>query len=166
MTRELDHEMDQIANAQRRRAERSSSTPARSARASVMDGLLEHVDEVGESSRWRPTRTPRWARAPSLGHDLLIKYSPKTQVVLRGLFAAIPDCDVTYPLAQELQVLGGRRAVSGVRHAAGQDHQVQARAARHVSESVDCPTKKGPEIYVGKCPVDGADLHVRYSPGG
>ena len=32
--------------------------------------------------------------------------------------------------------------------------------------SVDCPTKKGPEIYVGKCPDDGADLHVRYSQVG
>ncbi len=162
MTAELDSEMDRIASGNGTRGEVVEHS--REILGGVMDGLLEHVDEVGAELKVAADEDAKVGKCPKSGHDLLIKYSPKAKSYFVGC-SGYPDCDVTYPLPKnsrysavdELCPVCGTPQVKIIKF---------RNKPRDMCLSVDCPTKKGPEIYVGKCPVDGADLHVRYSQVG
>lgn len=162
MTGELEHEMDQIANAKASRTQVVQHS--RDLLAGVMTRLLERVPEVGEALKVAADADARVGACPVSGHDLLIKYSPKTKAYFVGC-TGYPDCDVTYPLPKNSKF-------SAVEEMCPECGSPQVKVTRFKSRprimclSPDCPTKKGPEITVGKCPVDGADLKVQYSPVG
>ncbi|MBE0416969.1 MAG: DNA topoisomerase I [Coriobacteriia bacterium] len=162
MTAELDREMDEIARAHARRDEVVGHS--RALLADVMSALLEHVPEVGELLKAAADEDAKVGRCPESGHDLLIKYSPKSRSYFVGC-QGYPDCSVTYPLPKN-----ARYAAVDEMCAVCGSHQIRImqfkRPARVMCLSTECPTKKGPEIVVGHCPVDGAELRVRYSPVG
>jgi DNA topoisomerase-1 len=162
MTAELDSEMDRIASGNGTRPEVVSHS--REILDRVMIALLEHVDEVGEELKVAADEDAKVGKCPKSGDDLLIKYSPKGKSYFVGC-SGYPDCDVTYPLPKNSKY----QAVDEPCPECGTP-QVKIikfkQRPRNMCLSVDCPTKKGPEIHVGKCPVDGADLHVRYSQVG
>jgi DNA topoisomerase I len=162
MTAELDREMDEIARAEAQRDEVVGHS--RTLLADVMTALLVHVPEVGELLKAAADEDAKVGICPESGHDLLIKYSPKTRSYFVGC-QGYPECSVTYPLPKNARYA----AVEEMCPECG-SHQVKImqfkRPARVMCLSVDCPTKKGPEILVGRCPVDGAELRVRYSQVG
>jgi DNA topoisomerase I len=162
MTAELDREMDEIARAEAQRDKVVGHS--RTLLADVMTALLAHVPEVGELLKAAADEDAKVGICPESGHDLLIKYSPKTRSYFVGC-QGYPDCSVTYPLPKNARYA----AVEEMCEVCG-SHQVKImqfkRPARVMCLSVDCPTKKGPEILVGRCPVDGAELRVRYSQVG
>ncbi len=162
MTSELDHEMDQIANA---KATRSVVVQhSRDLLAQVMIGLLAHIPEVGEALKEAADADARVGACPESGHDLLIKYSPKTKSYFVGC-SGYPECSVTYPLPKNARF----SAMDELCPVCGSP-QVKVMKFRSrprvMCLSTDCPTKKGPEITIGACPVDGAELKVHYSPVG
>ncbi len=162
MTAELEREMDQIARAEASRNEVVQHS--RDLLAEVMSALLERVPEVGELLKAAADEDAKVGKCPESGHDLLIKYSPKSRSYFVGC-AGYPDCTVTFPLPKNARFA----AVDEPCPVCGTP-QVKVsqfrRPARVMCLSPDCPTKKGPEIVVGRCPVDGAELKVRYSPVG
>lgn len=162
MTAELESEMDGIANARNTREKVVSHS--RDLLAGVMDHLMKHVPEVGDALKAAADEDAKVGACPKSGHDLLIKYSPKNRAYFVGC-AGYPDCDVTYPLPKNAKfaALEEMCAVCG-------SPQVKVmqfkRPARIMCLSVDCPTKKGPEITVGKCPKCEGALKVLYSQVG
>jgi DNA topoisomerase I len=162
MTAELDREMDEIARAEAQREKVVGHS--RTLLADVMTALLAHVPEVGELLKAAADEDAKVGTCPESGHDLLIKYSPKTRSYFVGC-QGYPDCKVTYPLPKNARYA----AVEEMCEVCG-SHQVKVmqfkRPARNMCLNTECPTKKGPEILVGRCPVDGAELRVRYSPVG
>jgi DNA topoisomerase-1 len=162
MTAELDREMDEIARAAAQRDKVVGHS--RTLLADVMTALLAHVPEVGELLKAAADEDAKVGTCPQSGHDLLIKYSPKTRAYFVGC-QGYPDCSVTYPLPKNARYA----AVEEMCEVCG-SHQVKVmqfkRPARNMCLNTECPTKKGPEILVGRCPVDGAELRVRYSPVG
>ncbi len=162
MTAELDAEMDGITRSAASRGQVVQHS--RDLLADVMSGLLDRVPEVGELLKAAADEDAKVGICPKSGDDLLIKYSPKSRSFFVGC-AGYPDCPVTYPLPKNARFA----AVEELCPECGTP-QVKVsqfrRPARVMCLSPDCITKKGPEIVVGKCPVDGADLKVHYSPVG
>ncbi len=162
MTAELDREMDEIARAAASRGQVVQHS--RDLLADVMGALLERVPEVGELLKAAADEDAKVGSCPTSGDDLLIKYSPKTRSFFVGC-AGYPECPVTYPLPKNARFA----AVEELCPECGTP-QVKVsqfrRPARVMCLSPDCVTKKGPEIVVGRCPLDGADLKVHYSPVG
>ncbi|MDY0087034.1 MAG: DNA topoisomerase I [Coriobacteriia bacterium] len=162
MTAELEREMDEIAKA--RTQKDAVVGHSRRLLAEVMKALLNHVPEVGELLKAAADEDAKVGTCPESGHDLLIKYSPRTRSYFVGC-QGYPDCTVTYPLPKNARYA----AVDDMCPECG-SHQVKIsqfkRPARLMCLNTECPTKKGPEIVVGRCPVDGAELRVRYSQVG
>jgi len=162
MTAELDAEMDQIARAAARRTD--VVTHSREILAEVMEVLLGRVPEVGEKLKDAADEDAKVGACVKSGDDLLIKYSPKSRGYFVGC-AGYPECDVTYPLPKNARyaALDEPCPTCGFT----QVRVVQFRKQPwNLCLAPECPSKKGPEIVVGKCPLDGADLRVRYSATG
>ncbi len=162
MTRELDHEMDEIAGA--RATREAVVTHSRDLLADVMNALLERVPEVGETLKVAADEDAKVGKCPTSGDDLLIKYSPKTKSYFVGC-SGYPDCSVTYPLPKNSKFAAVEEMCPECGSPQVKVMKFRSRA-RVMCLSPDCITKKGPELTVGKCPVDGADLKVHYSPVG
>jgi DNA topoisomerase-1 len=65
--------------------------------AGMMDGLIEHKDDLGNAIADAVTADAKVGVCPKCGKDLVVKTSAKT----RGSFIGCmgwPDCDVTYPV--------------------------------------------------------------------
>lgn len=162
MTAELDAEMDAIANARATRDDVVSHS--RKLLSDVMAVLIESVPEVGEALKVAADEDAKLGSCPASGHDLLIKYSPKTKAYFVGC-SGYPDCEVTYPLPKNARFA----AVEELCEVCGSP-QVRVmqfkRPARIMCLAPDCPTKKGPEIEVGRCSQCGGALRVQYSQVG
>ena len=162
MTSELDAEMDAIAEARDTRTRVVDHS--RRLLGGVMDVLLEHVDEVAERLKSATDEDAKLGKCPVSGHDLVIKFSPKTKSYFVGC-TGYPDCAQTYPLPKNSKFEAVEEAcpVCG----APQVKVIQfKKRPRLMCLSVDCPTKKGPEIVVGRCSQCGGELQVRYSQVG
>ncbi len=162
MTAELDREMDDIANARSTREQVVGHS--RELLAEVMAVLLESVPEVGEALKSAADEDAKVGTCPQSGHDLLIKYSPKNRAYFVGCMG-YPDCGVTYPLPKNARFA----AVEEMCETCGSP-QVKVmqfkRPVRVMCLAPDCPTKKGPEIEVGRCSQCGGALRVNYSQVG
>jgi len=162
MTGELDSEMDDIANARASRV--GVVTHSRKLLAGVMDVLLESIPEVGEALKVAADEDAKVGKCPKSGHDLLIKYSPKTKSYFVGC-SGYPDCDVTYPLPKNAKYSAFDEpcAVCGSLQVTVRQFK---RPVRVMCLAPDCPTKKGPELVVGTCSQCGGALRVNYSQVG
>lgn len=165
MTQELEEEMDAIASA---RATRETVVGhSRDLLAEVMATLVPIASEVGELLKSATDEDAKVGVCPKSGHDLLIKFSPRTRSSFVGC-SGYPECDVTYPLPKNAKYA----AVDEMCPVCGSP-QVKVmqfkKRPRVMCLSPDCPTKKGPEIMIaaGGCPTgDGGDLKVAYSAVG
>lgn len=162
MTGELDREMDDIANA--RATREGVVSHSRKLLSDVMAVLLDSIPEVGEALKVAADEDAKVGLCPKSGHDLLIKYSPKTRSYFVGC-SGYPDCDVTYPLPKNAKFA----AVEEMCEVCGSP-QVRVmqfkRPVRIMCLAPDCPTKKGPELVVGRCAQCGGALRVNYSQVG
>ncbi|MDO8963757.1 MAG: DNA topoisomerase I [Coriobacteriia bacterium] len=162
MTSELEAEMDAIADA---KAERIQVVDhSRQLLADIVATLLPLADEVGETLKTATDEDAKVGVCPISGHDLLIKFSPKTKSYFVGC-QGYPDCAQTYPLPKNAKF----EAVAEMCEVCGAP-QVKVikfkTKPRIMCLAPDCPTKKGPEITVGKCPSCGGALQVKYSQVG
>ncbi|MDO9556465.1 MAG: DNA topoisomerase I [Coriobacteriia bacterium] len=165
MTSELEAEMDAIANA---RASRETVVGhSRELLAGVMDKLVPIAEEVGELLKSATDEDAKVGVCPKSGHDLLIKFSPKTRSSFVGC-SGYPECDVTYPLPKNAKyaALAELCPVCGTPQVKVLQFKKKPRV---MCLSPICPTKKGPEILIraAGCPTgDGGDLRVAYSAVG
>ena len=162
MTRELDEEMDAIAGA--RDTRERVVEHSRSLLAEVMRVLLPIAEEVGETLKSATDEDAKVGKCPVSGHDLMIKFSPKNKSYFVGC-TGYPDCPQTYPLPKKAKF----DAVDEPCPICGTP-QIKVmqfpKRPRVMCLSIDCPTKKGPEIVVGSCRECGGALRVMYSQVG
>lgn len=161
MTSELDHDMDRIAEAHYSSAaviERS-----RDILGGVMAQLLGRSGEVGELLKTAADEDAKVGSCPKSGHDLLIKYSPRTKGFFVGC-TGYPECDVTYPLPQKARYESVEELCPTC--GAPQVKIIQFRQKpRVLCLNIECETRREPEVVVGTCPTgDGGQLIVRRSP--
>ncbi len=164
MTKELEEEMDAITRAADSRVRVVGHS--RKLLAEVMDALVPIAREVGETLKTAMDEDAKVGVCPKSGHDLLIKFSPKTRSSFVGC-SGYPDCDVTYPLPKNAKYA----AVEEMCEVCGSP-QVKIiqfkKRPRVMCLSPVCPTKQGPAIMIrkGGCKVCGGDLEVVYSQVG
>lgn len=162
MTSELDAEMDAIAEG--RDTRERVVEHSRKLLGGVMTVLLGNVEQVGEELKSATDEDAKVGRCPVSGHDLSIKFSPKTRSYFVGCMG-YPECSQTYPLPKNAKF----EAVEEVCPVCGTP-QVKViqfkKRPRLMCLSPDCPTKKGPELVVGACPDCGGELKVHYSQVG
>lgn len=160
MTRELEAEMDQIADAQAQRE--GVVGHSRNLLDETMRVLLGRLDEVGDRLKGAADEDAKLGKCPKSGHDLMIKYSPKTKSHFVGC-TGYPECDVTFPLP--------KARYESVPEPCPECGTPQVKIMmfkqrpRVICLDPTCPTRVEPEVIVGKCPTgDGGDLVVRRSP--
>jgi len=165
MTQELEEEMDAIATARATRA--MVVGHSRELLAEVINTLVPIAPEVGELLKSATDEDAKVGVCPKSGHDLLIKFSPRTRSSFVGC-SGYPDCDVTYPLPKNAKYAAVDEMCPVCGFPQVKVMQFKKRP-RVMCLSPDCPTKKGPEIMIaaGGCPTgDGGDLKVAYSAVG
>lgn len=162
MTSELEAEMDAIAEEHDKRERVVDHS--RSLLAGIIETLLPIADEVGESLKTATDEDAKVGVCPVSGHDLLIKFSPKTKSSFVGC-KGYPDCQQTYPLPKNAKF----EAVAELCPVCGAPQVKVIRfktKPRVMCLAPDCPTKKGPDITLGACPRCGGALKVHYSSVG
>jgi DNA topoisomerase-1 len=162
MTRELDEEMDAIAGA--RDTRERVVEHSRALLAEVIRVLLPIADEVGETLKTATDEDAKVGVCPVSGHDLMIKFSPKNKSFFVGC-SGYPDCPQTYPLPKKakFEALDEACPVCGTPQVKVMQYPKRPRV---MCLSIDCPTKKGPELTVGACKECGGALRVMYSQVG
>jgi DNA topoisomerase-1 len=162
MTCELDAEMDAIANA--RSTRETVVDHSRQLLGEVIRNLIPIAEQVGETLKSATDEDSKVGKCPVSGHDLAIKFSPRNRSYFVGCMG-YPDCPQTYPLPKNAKF----EAVEEMCGTCGTP-QVKViqfkKRPRLMCLNPDCPTKKGPEIMVGKCPSCGGELKVMYSQVG
>jgi DNA topoisomerase-1 len=119
--------------------------------SSVMDGLLERVTEVGEELRAAADEDAKLGSCPASGHDLLIKYSPKTRGYFVGC-SGYPDCSVTYPLPQAMRYESVEEPCTECGTPQVRIHRFKRKPLTRCL-SPDCPTNQVEPLDLGACPV-------------
>jgi DNA topoisomerase-1 len=162
MTSELDAEMDAIAEGRDTRVRVVEHS--RNLLGGVMGVLLGHVEEVAERLKNATDEDAKVGVCPVSGHDLTIKFSPKSKSYFVGC-SGYPDCSQTYPLPK----MSKFEAVEGLCEVCGAP-RIKVIAFRKKPQimclSPDCPTKQGPSMTIGTCPKCAGELRVHYSQFG
>ena len=162
MTSELDAEMDAIAEG--RDTRERVVTHSRKLLGGVMGVLLEQVDAVADELKSATDEDAKVGICPVSGHDLMIKFSPKTRSYFVGC-SGYPDCGQTYPLPKNSKF----EATEGMCETCGspQIKVIQFKKKPAIMcLNPECPSKKGPDMVIGKCPKCGGELRVHYSQFG
>ena len=162
MTSELDAEMDAIAEGSDTRIRVVEHS--RKLLDGVMGVLLEHVEEVADKLKSATDEDAKVGVCPKSGHDLMIKFSPKSRSYFVGC-SGYPDCAQTYPLPK----MSKFEAVEGLCEVCGAPRikVIQFRKKPNIMcLSPECPTKQGPPMDIGKCPKCAGELRVHYSQFG
>lgn len=151
MTAELEDDMTKVAKGVDTQDE--VVTHSRALLAGMMDGLIEHKDDLSEAIADAVTADAKIGTCPTCGRDLVVKTSAKT----RGSFAGCmgwPDCDVTYPLPQgKIEAIDGDGAVCPECGAPRvKVHPFRSRAYETCINPA-CPTNQEPDVVVGECPA-------------
>ena len=149
MTSELEDDMTKVAEGKDTQA--AVVTHSRALLAGMMDGLIEHTEDLSEAIADAVTADAKIGVCPKCGRDLVVKTSAKT----RGSFAGCmgwPDCDVTYPLPQgRIEALEGEAAVCPDCGAPRvKVHPFRSRAFEQCVNPA-CPTNQEPDVEVGLC---------------
>lgn len=162
MTSELDAEMDAIAEG--RDTRERVVDHSRKLLGGAMGVLLERVDQVAELLKTATDEDAKVGVCPVSGHDLTIKFSPKSKSYFVGC-SGYPDCGQTYPLPK----MSKFEAVEGLCEVCGAPRikVIQFRKKPTIMcLNPECPSKKGPDMTIGTCPKCGATLRVHYSQFG
>ncbi len=151
MTSELEDDMTQVAEG--KDTQTAVVTHSRALLAGMMDGLIEHTEDLSEAIADAVTADAKIGVCPKCGRDLVVKTSAKT----RGSFAGCmgwPDCDVTYSLPQgRIEALEGEASVCPDCGAPRvKVHPFRSRAFEQCVNPA-CPTNQEPDVEVGTCKV-------------
>lgn len=149
MTSELEDDMTKVAEGTDTQTQ--VVTHSRALLAGMMDGLIEHTEDLSEAIADAVTADAKIGVCPKCGRDLVVKTSAKT----RGSFAGCmgwPDCDVTYPLPQgRIEALEGEAAVCPDCGAPRIKLQPFRQKAYETCINPACPTNREPDVEVGVC---------------
>lgn len=149
MTSELEDDMTKVAEGTDTQTQ--VVTHSRALLAGMMDGLIEHTEDLSEAIADAVTADAKIGVCPKCGRDLVVKTSAKT----RGSFAGCmgwPDCDVTYPLPQgRIEALEGEAAVCPDCGAPCIKVQPFRQKAYETCINPACPTNREPDVEVGVC---------------
>ena len=151
MTSELEGDMTKVAEGQA--SQDAVVEHSRELLASLLDGLIEHKDDLGEAISDAVQADAKIGVCPKCGHDLLMKQSAKTRSSFIGC-SAWPECEVTYPVPQgKIQTVEEPCPVCGCPQI-----KVQPFRSKPYTVCVDpaCPTNKEPDVTVGVCPTCAA----------
>jgi DNA topoisomerase-1 len=149
MTSELEDDMNKVADGEETQGEVVEHS--RELLASLMDGLIEHKEDLGNAIADAVTADAKVGVCPKCGKDLVVKTSAKT----RGSFIGCmgwPDCDVTYPVPNgRIEPIEGE---AGVCPECGAPrvkvHPFRSRAYETCVNPA-CPTNREPDLIVGEC---------------
>lgn len=151
MTAELEDDMNKVAEG--KDTQQTVVNHSRALLAGLIDGLIEHKDDLSEAIADAATADAKVGVCPTCGKDLVVKTSAKT----RGSFVGClgwPDCDVTYPLPQgKISALEGEAAVCPECGAPRVKVQPFRSRAYECCINPACPTNKEDDLEVGLCPV-------------
>lgn len=149
MTAELEGDMTKVAEGADTQTQVVDHS--RALLAGMMDGLIDHKDDLSEAIADAVTADAKIGVCPKCGRDLVVKTSAKT----RGSFAGCmgwPDCDVTYPLPKgRIEPIEGE---AGVCPECGAPRvKVHPFRNRPYETCINpaCPTNREPDIVVGEC---------------
>ena len=149
MTAELEGDMTKVAEGADTQTQVVDHS--RALLAGMMDGLIDHKDDLSEAIADAVTADAKIGVCPKCGRDLVVKTSAKT----RGSFAGCmgwPDCDVTYPLPKgRIEPIDGE---AGVCPECGAPRvKVHPFRNRPYETCINpaCPTNREPDIVVGEC---------------
>ena len=149
MTSELEDDMTKVAEGTDTQTQ--VVTHSRALLAGMMDGLIEHTEDLSEAIADAVTADAKIGVCPKCGRDLVVKTSAKT----RGSFAGCmgwPACDVTYPLPQgRIEALEGEAAVCPDCGAPRIKVQPFRQKAYETCINPACPTNREPDVEVGVC---------------
>ncbi|MDY6013679.1 MAG: DNA topoisomerase I [Paratractidigestivibacter faecalis] len=149
MTSELEDDMTKVAEGTDTQTQ--VVTHSRALLAGMMDGLIEHTEDLSEAIADAVTADAKIGVCPKCGRDLVVKTSAKT----RGSFAGCmgwPNCDVTYPLPQgRIEALEGEAAVCPDCGAPRIKVQPFRQKAYETCINPACPTNREPDVEVGVC---------------
>ena len=149
MTSELEDDMTKVAEGTDTQTQ--VVTHSRALLAGMMDGLIEHTEDLSEAIADAVTADAKIGVCPKCGRDLVVKTSAKT----RGSFAGCmgwPGCDVTYPLPQgRIEALEGEAAVCPDCGAPRIKVQPFRQKAYETCINPACPTNREPDVEVGVC---------------
>ena len=149
MTSELEDDMTKVAEGTD--TQNQVVTHSRALLAGMMDGLIEHTEDLSEAIADAVTADAKIGVCPKCVRDLVVKTSAKT----RGSFAGCmgwPDCDVTYPLPQgRIEALEGEAAVCPNCGAPRIKVQPFRQKAYETCINPACPTNREPDVEVGVC---------------
>lgn len=149
MTSELEDDMTKVAEGTDTQTQ--VVTHSRALLAGMMDGLIEHTEDLSEAIADAVTADAKIGVCPKCGRDLVVKTSAKT----RGSFAGCmgwPDCDVTYPLPQgRIEALEGEATVCPDCGAPRIKVQPFRQKAYETCINPACPTNREPDVEVGVC---------------
>ena len=151
MTSELEQEMSGVAEG--RQTQGDVVTRSREMLARLLDGLIEHKEDLGEAISDAVQADARVGACPKCGHDLLVKTSAKNHSSFLGC-SAWPECDVTFPLPK-----GRIQPVEETCPTCGAPQiKVSAFRSKPYVACVDpaCPSNREPDVVVGACPVCAA----------
>lgn len=151
MTSELEADMTSVSEG--KKTQHAVVTRSREMLAGLLEGLIEHKDDLGDAISDAVTADAKIGVCPKCGHDLLVKQSAKTRSSFIGC-SAWPDCDVTYPLPKgKIEPVEEPCPVCGCPQI-----KVKPFKAKPYTVCVDpaCSTNKEPDVVVGTCPACAA----------
>ena len=149
MTSELEDDMTKVAEGTDTQTQ--VVTHSRALLAGMMDGLIEHTEDLSEAIADAVTADAKIGVCPKCGRDLVVKTSAKTRGSVAGCMGW-PDCDVTYPLPQgRIEALEGEAAVCPDCGAPRIKVQPFRQKAYETCINPACPTNREPDVEVGVC---------------
>ncbi len=151
MTSELEDDMTQVSEGTR--TEEAVVSRSRELLAGMLDGLIEHKDDLGEAISDAVTADAKIGVCPKCGSDLLVKTSAKNRSQFIGC-SAWPECDVTYPLPKgRVEPVEERCPACG-----GSQIKVHPFRSKPYVVCIDpaCPTNREPDVDCGPCPTCAA----------
>ena len=148
MTSELEGDMTKVAEGLE--TQDQVVTHSRELLAGMLEGLIEHKEDLGEAISDAVTADAKIGVCPKCGADLLVKQSAKTRSSFIGC-SAWPECDVTYPLPKgKIEPVEEPCPTCGC-------PQIKVRPFRSKPyvTCVDpaCPTNAEPDVDCGECPA-------------
>ena len=151
MTSELESDMTSVSEG--KKTQHAVVTRSREMLAGLLEGLIEHKEDLGEAISDAVTADAKIGVCPKCGHDLLVKQSAKTRSSFIGC-SAWPECDVTYPLPKgKIEPVEEPCPTCGCPQI-----KVKPFKSKPYTVCVDpaCPTNKEPDVVVGVCPACAA----------
>ncbi len=155
MTSQLEVDMNNVAEGSRKQED--VVYHSRALLADLLDGLIEHKDDLGEAISDAVTADAKVGVCPVCGKDLVLKSSAKT----RGNFIGCmgwPDCDVTYPVPTgRIQPIEGEAGVCPECKAPRIKVQPFRSRPYELCVNPSCATNHEPDVEVGTCQMCAAN---------